>query len=110
MSPFALLAALRLFQTQAIRIPERETIFLTEGESDAIRLIDSGVEDDRKARVVAIQGASLDITPWAFLFTDKRAIIATDYDATGEKAARNIYRALSRVAASIERLDLRRAA
>lgn len=88
-------------------IPQTETIYITEGETDAITLIDCGMEDDGGIAVVGLQGATLNIEPWAILFTDKDVIISTDYDEAGRKAAQNIKQALSGFARSIKyvRLD-----
>ncbi len=76
-------------------IPQAETIYLCEGETDAITLIDCGMEDDGQTVVVGIQGATLNIEPWAFLFTGKEVIISTDYDEAGRKATTRIETVLS---------------
>jgi hypothetical protein len=86
-----------------------EVVYITEGESDTIRLIDTGIENDGKTVVVGMQGATFNLAPWAFLFAGKRVIIATDYDTAGERAAARLARVLSDVA-TVQRLDLRRAA
>jgi 5S rRNA maturation endonuclease (ribonuclease M5) len=90
-------------------IPEAKTVYLTEGETDAITLIDCGIEDDgATSRTVAVgmQGATLNIQPWSFLFAGKDVIISTDYDEAGRKAAQKIETALSDVALSICHLQL----
>jgi hypothetical protein len=83
-------------------IPEAETIYLCEGETDAISLIDRGIEDDGETAAVGVQGATLNIEPWAFLFTGKHVVIAMDDDEAGWRADANIDRILSTVAASVE--------
>jgi hypothetical protein len=50
-----------------------------------VRLSKKGVEDGGGAVVVGVQGASLDMTPWTFLFAGKSVVIATDYDQAGER-------------------------
>jgi hypothetical protein len=87
-------------------IPRAETVYLCEGETDAISLIDCGMEDDWKTTVIGMQGATFNIEPWAFLFTGKDVIISTDYDEAGRKAAQKIETSLSVVARSISYLDL----
>lgn len=42
-------------------IPQAETVYLCEGETDAISLIDCGMEDDGKTLAVGVQGATLNI-------------------------------------------------
>ena len=44
----------------------------------------------RETVAVGIQGATLNIEPWAFLFTGKDVVIAMDDDEAGWKAAENI--------------------
>jgi 5S rRNA maturation endonuclease (ribonuclease M5) len=87
-------------------IPAAETIYLCEGETDAITLIDTGLEADGKTAIVALQGATFNIEPWSFLFANKDVIIATDYDEAGRKAAQNIKRAISGSARTIKYLRL----
>jgi hypothetical protein len=87
-------------------IPQAETIYLTEGETDAISLIDRGIEDDGETVAVGLQGATLNIEPWAFLFTGKHVVIAMDDDQAGWKAAERIERVLANVSKSIGSLHL----
>jgi len=87
-------------------ITQAETIYLCEGETDAITLIDRGIEDDGKTVAVGVQGATLNIEPWAFLFSDKHVVIAMDDDEAGWKAAENIERVLATVSKSINSLRL----
>ena len=49
-----------------------------------------------------MQGATLNIEPWAFLFADKDVVIAMDDDEAGWKADANIDRILSGTAKSIK--------
>jgi hypothetical protein len=87
-------------------IPAAQAVYLCEGETDAISLIDRGIEDDGKTVAVGVQGATLNIEPWAFLFTDKHVVIAMDDDEAGWKAAENIDRVLATVTKSISSLRL----
>jgi CHC2 zinc finger/Toprim-like len=83
-------------------IPQAETIYLCEGETDAITLIDRGIEEDGETVAIGVQGATLNIEPWAFLFTEKKVVIAMDDDEAGWKADARIERTLSGKAKSIE--------
>jgi Toprim-like len=81
------------------------------GVESEIRLTSSampntGMEDDGKTAVVALQGATFNIKPWSFLFTGKDVVISTDYDEAGRKAAQNIKGALSGSARTIKYLRL----
>jgi hypothetical protein len=87
-------------------IPQAGTVYLCEGETDAITLIDRGIEDDGETVAVGVQGATLNIEPWAFLFTGKHVVIAMDDDEAGWKAAENIERVLATVRKSISSLSL----
>lgn len=87
-------------------IPQAETVYICEGETDAITLIDCGIEDDGKTAVVGLQGATFNIEPWSFLFADKHVVISTDYDKAGRKAAQNIQQALYGVSRTIKHLRL----
>jgi Toprim-like len=82
-------------------ITTAETVYLCEGETDAITLIDKGIEDDGKTLVVGVQGATVNIQPWVFLFTGKNVVIAMDDDEAGWKADEKIERNLSGTAKSI---------
>jgi CHC2-type zinc finger protein/Toprim domain-containing protein len=87
-------------------IPGAETVYLCEGETDTVGLIDRGIEEDGQTVAVGLQGATLNIEPWAFLFTDKHVVIAMDDDAAGWKAAEKIERILATVSKSISSLHL----
>jgi hypothetical protein len=87
-------------------IPGAQTVYLCEGETDVISLIDRGIEDDGETIAVGVQGATLNIEPWAFLFTDKHVVIAMDDDEAGWKAAEKIERVLATMSKSISSLHL----
>jgi hypothetical protein len=82
------------------------TVFITEGETDAVSLIDSGLEEDAQTLVVALPSASFSIEPWASLLADKKVIIATDCDEAGERAAERLFKVLGRFARSLEHFPL----
>jgi hypothetical protein len=87
-------------------IPEAETVYITEGETDAITLIDCGLEDDGKTAVIGLQGATFNIEPWSFLFAGKDVIVSTDYDEAGRKASSGIKLTLLGADRSIKYLRL----
>jgi hypothetical protein len=91
-------------------VKQARTLFVCEGETDAITLIDSGLEEDRGTLVVALPSASFHIDRWASLFAGKRVIIATDADEAGMAAANHLVEALNQSARSLGRLDLGRMA
>ncbi len=69
--------------------PETETIYLTEGESDALAIIEAGIEDDGTAVAVASPGTSFP-REWAPMFTGKRVVICFDRDEAGQAATKNV--------------------
>jgi twinkle protein len=89
-------------------INQAETVFICEGETDAITLLDAGVEEDSNTLVIALPSASFHIDRWASLFAGKKVVIASDSDEAGVKAAECLARTLVPVIASLERLELER--
>ncbi len=80
--------------------PDTHTIYLTEGESDCMALLASGLEDDGSATCVASPGTSFS-REWASLFVGKRVVICFDTDPPGRKATANIAGILKGYAAEI---------
>jgi 5S rRNA maturation endonuclease (ribonuclease M5) len=89
-------------------IKQAETVFVCEGETDAITLIDSGLEEDGETLVLALPSASFHIDRWAALFAGKKVVIATDSDEAGTTAAGHLAAVLKQHAKSIGRLELER--
>jgi hypothetical protein len=81
------------------------TVYVSEGESDAISLIDAGAEAEAVGAVVAIPGASCWRPEWNPLFAGRDVVVVTDADEAGEKAARRILTELAAVAARVVRLN-----
>jgi CHC2 zinc finger/Toprim-like len=79
-------------------IKQSHTVYLCEGETDAITLIDAGYETDSRVNVVALPDAWFNIDPFVSLFAGKQVIIATDWDEAGKRAAEKINEALKEVA------------
>jgi len=69
------------------------TVYLCEGQSDAIALIDAGIEDASnaasKVAVIAAPGTAFPET-WVDLFRFRRVILCGDRDEPGQKAVRKV--------------------
>jgi DNA primase len=65
---------------------DTRTVYVTEGESDSLALIASGLEADGSAVCVAAPGTSFP-RDWAPLFHRKRVVICFDTDPAGRAAA-----------------------
>jgi hypothetical protein len=86
-------------------IQQSKTVWVSEGETDAIGLLDRGFEDDGETAIVALPGAAFTIDPWAFLFSEKRVVLCPDNDKAGSKCLERLKRALHGVASRIDCLD-----
>ena len=80
-------------------------IYLCEGETDAISLIDAGLESDGRTRTVGLPSASTFNERWATLFAGKTVILVFDRDRAGEEATRRVSRFLYPQVASLKRLN-----
>lgn len=80
--------------------PETSTVYLTEGESDALALIAAGIEADESAVCVASPGTSFKRS-WAPLFDGKRVVICFDDDPPGKAATAEVAAMLHGSAAEI---------
>jgi twinkle protein len=81
------------------------TIYLCEGETDAISLIDAGLESDGQTIAVAVPSASTFNERWANLFTGKDVVLAFDADKPGEEATRRVSRFLHAHVTSLKQLN-----
>jgi twinkle protein len=81
------------------------TIYLCEGETDAISLIDAGLESDGRTVAVALPSATTFNERWADLFLGKEVILAFDADKAGREATRRVSRLLHPHAARLKRLS-----
>jgi 5S rRNA maturation endonuclease (ribonuclease M5) len=81
------------------------TVYVCEGETDGISLLDAGMETDSTVAVVAIPGASCWRQEWNALFAGRDVLVATDADDAGEKAAKRIVGELDGVAARVARIN-----
>jgi hypothetical protein len=80
--------------------PEVHTVYLTEGESDCMALIESGLEVPGVAACVASPGTSFP-QAWAQLFTGKRVVLCFDSDPPGQAAAKKVAAMLRPYAAAV---------
>ena len=86
--------------------PDVVEVFVTEGESDAISLVDAGVDQDyRKSLVVAVPGASIIRPEWGPLFKGRHVVLCFDNDVAGSKASEKFAQVAAPFAAKISRLD-----
>ncbi len=76
------------------------TVYLTEGESDCMALIEAGLEDDGTAACVASPGTSFP-RDWAPLFRGKRVVLCFDADPPGRAATAKVAELLKGHAAEI---------
>jgi hypothetical protein len=80
--------------------PDVRTVYLTEGESDALALIAAGAERDGKTACVASPGTSFQ-SGWASMFEGKRVVICFDADEAGQDATVKVAKILHGHAAGI---------
>ena len=93
-----------------LRRPNVRRVFVTEGESDRLALLDAGWEDitaDYGTAIVASPGTSFS-QKWIYLFKDKEVILAFDMDGPGQKAAKRISELLERTAARVATFHLKK--
>jgi hypothetical protein len=86
-------------------IDTAKTVYLSEGETDAISLIDAGLESDGRMIAVALPSASIFNELWATLFADREVVLAFDSDRAGEQASLRVSRILRPHVASLKQLN-----
>ena len=82
------------------RKPGVATVFLTESESDALALIESGIEADGTAAAVASPGTSF-VREWVPLFAGRKVVLCFDRDPAGMAAAAKVAAMLKGTASEI---------
>jgi twinkle protein len=82
-------------------------IYLCEGETDAISLIDAGLESDGRTIAVALPSATTFNERWADFFLGKEVILAFDADKPGREATHRVSRLLRQHVASLKQLNWR---
>jgi hypothetical protein len=81
------------------------TVYLCEGETDAISLIDAGLESDERTIAVALPSASTFNERWATLFEGKEVVLALDADRPGQQASLRVSQFLQPYVASLKQLN-----
>jgi hypothetical protein len=81
-----------------------QRVYVCEGETDAITLIDAGIERE-KTLVVALPSASTFNPEWAQLFSAKDLVLVFDGDEAGKTATARVTGFLRPVARSLSHLD-----
>ena len=81
------------------------TVYVTEGQSDCIRLLDYGLEDS-SSLCVAISGASQFLPAWAELFRGKKVFLVPDIDAAGQILGDRLKSIIAPVALEVHILDI----
>ena len=94
-----------LWRQDRLAAEEVRKVYVCEGETDGISLLDAGMETDSTVAVVAIPGASCWRQEWNALFAGRDVLVATDADEAGEKAAKRIIGELDGVTARVARLN-----
>jgi hypothetical protein len=83
-----------------------QEVYLCEGETDAIALIDAGLEEqDEKAVAIALPSASTFKPEWAQPFQGKDVVVALDGDAAGARATARVSELLKPVVRSLTRVQ-----
>jgi|GEM_PF-2965016 len=92
---------------RADRIANASKVYITEGESDCITMIDSGIENEPGVAVLALHSASTRLDPeLATLFTDKEVTLCMDNDDPGKAAVERNAKLLKPFAAMVKTLNL----
>lgn len=97
----------RAYVWRADLLARSNDVYITEGEPDAITLVDAGFEETPGTAVVAIPGAGLFQQQWSPLFRNKTVTICYDADDAGYKGAAKVAEWLEPVAAHVFVTDLR---
>ncbi len=91
-----------LLKIEAFR---NRTVWICEGETDAISLLDADMEDEARL-IVALPCANAWHAEWIAPLSGRSLVLALDADTAGEKAAASLMEKLSGFASSIQRLNL----
>lgn len=90
---------------QTYIIGTTRTVYVCEGETDCISMLDAGIEADETSAVVALPGATIIRREWADLFKGKHAILCFDNDKAGQEAVAKFAAVIAGTAAKISRLN-----
>ncbi len=87
-------------------LPIAQRVFILEGETDAISLIDAGAERDGNTLVVALPSASMVKTHWAEQLAGKDVLLCMDADESGWNALGKLTDLLTPCVNSLQILSL----
>jgi hypothetical protein len=91
----------RSFWRGSLLPPSVGTVFITEGETDAISLIDAGAEEADDAFVVAVPNAGVVPQGIAELVAGRSVVLSLDTDSAGQAASEKLIPLIRPTAASI---------
>lgn len=86
-------------------IKQSQTIYLCEGETDAITLIDAEIENEKGTVAVALPSASTFDQTWSGLFQGKDVILAFDNDKAGTEATARVSQLLRPTVRSLSQVN-----
>jgi twinkle protein len=86
-------------------IKQSQTVYLCEGETDAITLIDAGIEQEQGTTVAALPSASTFDSSWVGLFEGKDVILCFDNDKAGLRATAHVSQLLRGHVQSLKQLN-----
>ena len=87
-------------------LPAFGNVFVTEGETDAVSLVDAGIEEDGDTLVVALPSAGTWKPWWVALLAGKDVTLCLDADPAGQSATEKIIAVLARRVARLQTLNL----
>ena len=90
---------------RSARLQAADVVYLTEGETDAISMIDAGFEVEPGVAVVAAPSATIFKIEWGPLFMGKKVIIAFDNDDAGKAGVDKVANMLADHAREVQVLD-----
>ena len=90
------------------RIQEASTVYVTEGESDAITLLDEELDCDATVAVVAIASATTFAKGTAGVLNGRDVVLCFDADDAGAKAEQRLLSMIAGTAKSVSRVDVGR--
>lgn len=84
------------------QIGKASEVFICEGETDAISLIDKGLADEPGLAVIALPSASTITEDLSILVTGKNVTLCMDNDEAGDRATEKLIELLEPVCASLQ--------
>ncbi len=91
---------------RADKMVQARKVFVCEGETDCISLLDAGLEEDPEVAVVAVPSASTFNPDWAPLFAAKDVTLCMDNDSAGRAAELKIGALILPFVASLSKFNV----